>query len=279
LCRRTIACEIDLHCGRDVDCGLRFWSTDPKGQLAEGGGGEIGRRHGNPSIEEGFFVRILLVEDDKKIASFVMKGFKEAGFAVDHAGDGEDGLHLALGELYDAAVIDIMLPKMDGLTLINRLREKNINTPVIVLSAKRSTEDRIRGLETGSDDYLTKPFSFSELLARVNALIRRSTRTVEPSRLTVGDLAMDFMTREVTRQGRKIELPPREFALLEYLMRNAGRIVSKTMILEHVWDYSFDPQTNVVDVLVSRLRSKVDKDFEDKMIHTVRGVGYVLKVP
>lgn len=224
-----------------------------------------------------FDMRVLLVEDDRKIASFISKGLKEAGFAVDHAADGEDGLHLALNEPYDAAIIDIMLPKLDGLSLIEALRAQKVNTPVIILSAKRTVDDRIKGLQTGSDDYLTKPFSFSELLARVHALIRRSTRTTEPTRLHAGDLCVDFLTRETTREGKKIDLQPREFALLEYLMRNTGKVVSRTMILEHVWDYSFDPQTDVVNVLVCRLRDKVDRDFEHKMIHTIRGVGYVLK--
>jgi two-component system OmpR family response regulator len=223
-------------------------------------------------------MRILLVEDDLKIASFVVKGLKEAGFAVDHAQDGEEGLYMALTEPYDVAIIDLMLPKLDGLSLIEELRRKKINTPVIILSARRSVDDRVKGLQTGGDDYLTKPFAFSELLARVQALIRRSSRTSEPTGLTVGELSVDLLTREVSRTGTKIELQPHEFALLEYLMRNAGRVLSKTMILEHVWDYNFDPQTNVVDVLVCRLRNKVDRDFENKMIHTIRGVGYVLKV-
>jgi two-component system, OmpR family, response regulator len=222
-------------------------------------------------------MRILIVEDDKKIASFVEKGLKEAGFAVDVAHDGVDGLHLGLTEPYDAAVVDIMLPGFDGLSLIERLRAKKITTPVIILSAKRSVDDRVRGLQTGGDDYLTKPFSFSELLARIQALIRRSTRTSEPSTLTAGDLTIDLLTREVRRENEDISLPTREFALLEYLLRNKGRIVSKTSILEHVYDYSFDPQTNVVDVLVCRLRNKIDRDFDQKMIHTIRGMGYVLK--
>jgi two-component system OmpR family response regulator len=223
-------------------------------------------------------MRIILVEDDLKIASFVLKGLKEAGFAVDHAQDGEQGLYMAVTEPYDTAIVDIMLPKLDGLTLIEELRRKRINTPVIILSAKRSIDDRVKGLQTGSDDYLTKPFAFSELLARVQALIRRASRTPEPTALSIGDLSLDLLTREVFRTDKKIELQPHEFALLEYLMRNAGRVVSKTMILEHVWDYNFDPQTNVVDVLVCRLRNKVDRDFDNKMIHTIRGVGYVLKV-
>ena len=223
-------------------------------------------------------MRVLLVEDDAKIAAFIIKGLEQAGFAVDHAADGEDGLHLALSEAYDAAIIDLMLPKLDGLSLIEELRRQQINTPVIILSARRTVADRVRGLQTGSDDYLVKPFSFSELLARVQALIRRGSGTAHPSRLAAGDLVLDLLSRKVTRGSEKIELQPREFALLEYLMRQAGRVVSKTMILEHVWDYSFDPQTNVVDVLICRLRTKVDRDFEAKLILTIRGVGYVLKI-
>ncbi len=222
-------------------------------------------------------MRILLVEDDVKIASFVLKGLKAAGFAVDHVADGEAGLHMALTEPYDAAIIDIMLPQLDGLTLIERMRRKSVNTPVIILSAKGSIDDRVKGLQTGSDDYLTKPFAFSELLARVQALIRRTGGISEPTRLSVGDLFMNLLTREVIRAGRKLELQPLEFSLLEYLMRNAGKVVSKTMIMEHVWDYNFDPQTNVVEARICRLREKIDKDFPNKLIHTVRGVGYVLK--
>ncbi len=222
-------------------------------------------------------MRILLVEDDQKIAQFVRKGLQEAGFAVDHAPDGVEGLHLALGEPYDAAVVDIMLPHMDGLQLIEEMRKKKIKTPVIILSAKRSVEDRVKGLQTGGDDYLVKPFSFSELLARVQALIRRSASESEPTGLNVGNLSIDLLKREVRRDDTVLELQPREFTLLEYLMRNAGRVVSKTMILEHVWEYDFDPQTNVVDVLVCRLRNKLDKGFDQKLLHTVRGVGYVLK--
>ncbi|HDZ89724.1 MAG: response regulator transcription factor [Deltaproteobacteria bacterium] len=222
-------------------------------------------------------MRILVVEDDRKIASFISKGLKEAGFAVDVAHDGVDGLHLGENEPYDAAVVDIMLPGLDGISLIERLRTKRITIPVIILSAKRSVDDRVRGLQSGGDDYLTKPFSFSELLARIHALIRRATRESEPSTLRAGDLEMDLLGRQVRRGDQEISLPAREFALLEYLIRNKGRIVSKTSILEHVYDYSFDPQTNVVDVLVCRLRNKVDKGFDRKMIHTVRGMGYVLK--
>jgi two-component system OmpR family response regulator len=223
-------------------------------------------------------MRLLVVEDDPKIAAFVVKGLEQAGFAVDQAADGEDGLHLALSEVYDAAIIDLMLPKLDGLSLIEALRRQRINTPVIILSARRTVADRVKGLQSGSDDYLVKPFSFAELLARVQALIRRTSGMAHPTRLTAGDLSLDLLTREVVRGETAIDLQPREFALLEFLMRQAGRVVSKTMILEHVWDYNFDPQTNVVDVLICRLRHKVDRDFEPKMIHTLRGVGYVLKV-
>ena len=222
-------------------------------------------------------MRVLLVEDDERIALFVVKGLREAGFAVDHAADGEDGLHLALTETYDAAIVDVMLPKLDGLSLIAEIRKQERNTPVIILSAKRSVEDRIKGLQTGSDDYLIKPFSFSELLARLQALIRRANNISEATRLTVADLTMDLLAREVTRSGRKIELQPREFSLLEYLMRNAGRVVSKTMIMEHVWDLNFDPQTNIVESRISILRDKVDENYEKKLIHTVRGAGYILK--
>jgi two-component system OmpR family response regulator len=222
-------------------------------------------------------MRILLVEDDVKIASFVLKGLKAAGLVVDHAADGETGLHMALTVPYDAAIVDIMLPQLDGLTLIDRMRRESVNTPVIILSAKGSIDDRVKGLQTGSDDYLTKPFAFSELLARVQALIRRTGGISEPNRLSVGDLFMNLLTREVIRAGRKFELQPLEFSLLEYLMRNAGKVVSKTMIMEHVWDYNFDPQTNVVEARICRLREKIDKDFPKKLIHTVRGVGYVLK--
>ena len=222
-------------------------------------------------------MRVLIIEDDPKLASFIVKGLKQEGFAADHADNGQDGLHMILTEPYDAAVIDIMLPGLDGLSIIEKMREQGHGTPVIILSAKADVSDRVKGLQAGSDDYLVKPFAFAELAARLHALIRRSSGSVEPTRLTVADLSMDFLKREVARAGVKIDLQPREFSLLEYLMRNAERVVSKTMILEHVWDYNFDPQTNVVDVLVSRLRSKIDRDFEKKMIHTLRGVGYVLK--
>ena len=222
-------------------------------------------------------MRILLVEDDAKIAAFVDKGLRAAGYAVDHASDGESGLHLALTEPYDAAVVDIMLPKLDGLSLIGAMRRKKINTPVIILSAKGSVDDRIEWLHSGGDDYLTKPFAFSELLARVQALIRRAGGLAEPTQLIVGTLSLNLLTREVIRDGKKIELQPMEFALLEYLMRNAGRVVSKTMIMEHVWDYNFDPQTNVVEARICRLRDKIDREFATKLIHTIRGAGYVIR--
>ena len=221
-------------------------------------------------------MRVLVVEDDTKIADFVVKGLKQAGVAVDHRTNGEDGLCLALTEPYDAAVIDLMLPTLDGLSLIRELRRKRINTPMIILSAKRSIDDRVKGLHSGSDD-LTKPFAFAELLARVQALIRRAQGAVEPTRLTCGNVCIDLLAREVIRADKRIELQPREFALLEDLLRNAGRVVSKTMILGHVWDFHFDPQTNVVDVLVCRLRNKLDSDCTERLIQTIRGVGYVLK--
>ena len=222
-------------------------------------------------------MRALIVEDDPTIASFIARGLKEAGFAVDQAADGVAGLGLARTGPHDVAIVDVMLPGLDGMALIEAMRREGIGTPVLILSARQSVNDRVRGLEIGGDDYLTKPFAFPELLARVNALIRRATGAAPQTQLTVGDLTLDLMTRRAVRAGREIELRSREFALLEYLMRNAGRVVSKTMILSHVWDYAFDPRTNVVDVLVFRLREKIDKGFPTKLIHTVRGMGYVLK--
>jgi two-component system, OmpR family, response regulator len=223
-------------------------------------------------------VRVLVVEDDKKIASFVTGGLKQSGFAVDHCADGEEAFALATSTPYDVAIVDVMLPKMDGISLVQNLRRDGIKMPIIFLSAKGSVEDRVKGLQSGADDYLTKPFSFAELLARIQALIRRTTQSsAEPTRLSVGDLTMDLLTREVMRAGQIIELQPREFSLLEYLLRNVGKVVTKAMILEHIFDYSFDPQTNVVDVLVHRLRSKVDKEFPKKLIQTYRGIGYAIK--
>jgi len=222
-------------------------------------------------------VRALLIEDDDTIAEFVARGLREAGFAVDRERDGAAGLDAALGQSYDVAVVDVMLPKLDGLSLIKELRRRHITTPVLILSARHAVDDRVAGLQAGSDDYLIKPFAFTELLARVQALIRRATAAPAATHLTAGDLTLDLRSRRAARGGREIELRPRELALLEYLMRNAGRVVSKTMILSHVWDYTFDPGTNVVDVLVFRLRDRIDKGFERKMLQTVRGMGYVLQ--
>ena len=222
-------------------------------------------------------MRALIIEDDPTIADFVARGLREAGFAVDRAADGEQGLAAALRESFDVAIVDLMLPGRDGLSVIDELRKRKRPTPVLILSARRSVDDRVRGLQAGGDDYLTKPFAFAELLARVQALVRRATRAPEPTTLTVGDLSLDLLTRKVTRGEASIDLRPREFSLLELLMRNVGKVVSKTMILSHVWEYNFDPQTNIVDVLVSRLRDKIDKPFPAKHLHTVRGVGYVLR--
>ena len=222
-------------------------------------------------------MKLLIVEDDKKIAGFVTTGLKEAGFVVDHAENGDDGLHLALVETYDAAIVDLMLPGIDGLAIIKEMRDKGVNTPVLILSAKRSVDERVEGLIAGGDDYLTKPFAFTELLARVHALVRRSSMATPARRLQVADLILDSFSRKVERAGKSIDLQPLEFSLLEYLMRNAGRVVSKTMIMENVWDYNFNPGTNVVESRICYLREKVDKSFDRKLIHTVRGVGYVIR--
>ena len=222
-------------------------------------------------------VRVLIVEDDRSIADFVSSGLRQEGFAVDVADNGVDGLDLARSQPYAAAVVDVMLPRLDGLSLVAALRRAGVTTPVLFLSARHSVDDRVKGLQTGGDDYLTKPFAFPELLARVQALTRRGQVAQEPTELTFADLRLDRLTRRVERAGVPIELRPREFALLEFLMRHAGKVVSKTMIVSHVWDYSFDTGTNAVDVLVYRLRDKIDKGFEPKLLHTVRGVGYVLK--
>ncbi len=224
-------------------------------------------------------MRALVVEDDEKIASVVVGGLRQNGFAVDCAADGEAGIDLALAISYDVAILDLMLPKLDGLSLLRQLRQKRVATPVLILSARASVDDRVLGLQSGGDDYLTKPFAFSELLARVQALIRRASpqHAHDPGHLAAGDLKMDLFGREVTRGGQKIDLQTREFALLELLLRHAGRPVTKAMILEHIWDFGFDPQTNLVDVLVHRLRAKVDRDFPAKLIHTIRGVGYALR--
>ncbi len=222
-------------------------------------------------------MRVLVVEDDPAIGAFVVRGLREAGYTVDHAADGREGFSLARRERYDAVVLDLMLPGRDGLGIVEELRSAGVATPVLILTAKRSVDDRVKGLQAGGDDYLTKPYALPELLARVQALIRRSHGTPESPRLVVGDLVLDRLTRKVERQGRAIDLRPREFALLELLMRHPGTVVSKTMILSEVWGYSFDPGSNVVDVLVFRLREKIDRGFGVPLLHTVRGVGYVLE--
>jgi len=222
-------------------------------------------------------MRILLIEDDEKVASLVERGLKEEGFTVDRAHDGQEGLRMSLSKPYDTAIVDIMLPKLDGLSLIEELRRQKVNLPILILSAKRSVDDRVKGLQTGSDDYLTKPFAFSELLARVHALIRRTSAVSEPNSLVVGDLSIDLITRVVKRGDEEIPLQPKEYALLEYLARNAGKVVSRTMIMEHVWNYNFDPMTNVVEARICKLRDKIDKNFDAKLLQTVWGAGYVLK--
>jgi two-component system OmpR family response regulator len=222
-------------------------------------------------------MRILLIEDDAKTADFIVKGLQQSGFQVVHAADGEAGWRMASGKPFDLVIVDLMLPKMDGLTVIAKLREAKKNVPVIILSAKNSVDDKVRGLETGCDDYLAKPFVFSELLARIQALLRRASMVAEPTKLTVADLSIDLLSHKVTRGGEVVDIQPMEYALLEYLMRHTGRVVSKTMIMEHVWEYNFDPQTNIVEARVCRLRDKIDKPFERKLIHTVRGFGYVLE--
>jgi len=222
-------------------------------------------------------MKLLIIEDDRIIADFIIRGMKEAGYSIEHAGDGESGLAHAVSGNFDLAIIDVMLPRLDGLSVISKIRERKINLPVIILSAKRSVDERVSGLRTGGDDYLTKPFSFSELLARVEALLRRANHVTEPSTLSFKDLEIDLLSRSVTRAGNKIDLQPKEFALLEYLVRNKGRVVSKTMIMERVWDYNFDPGTNIVEARICKLRDKIDKGFQDHLIHTVRGLGYVIK--
>lgn len=222
-------------------------------------------------------MRILIIEDDSKISDFVARGLREAGFVVDQAADGKEGFAQVCSAVHDCAIIDIMLPGLDGLSIIEQMRERKINLPVLILSARRSLDDRIKGLRLGGDDYLTKPFAFVELLARVQALLRRASNIPNASSLSVHDLNMDLLARTVYRQDKKINLQPKEFALLEYLMRNAGRVVSKIMIMERVWDYNFDPQTNVVEARICRLREKVDKGFDKPLIHTIRGLGYILK--
>ncbi len=222
-------------------------------------------------------MKILLVEDDARTADFILKGLQQSGYTTVYAANGIDGLAKAKTEPCDLAVVDIMLPGIDGFTLIERLRAAGVAMPVIVLSARSSVADRIRGLQNGGDDYLVKPFSFSELIARIQALLRRVNQTAEPSTLSVGDLSIDLLGRKVYRGSERIDIQPLEFTLLEYLARNAGRVVTKTMIMEHVWEYNFDPQTNIVETRMCRLREKIDKPFAEKLIHTVRGFGYVLE--
>ena len=222
-------------------------------------------------------MKILVIEDDKKTADFLLKALKEAGYTTIHAADGRTGLMTAKTETFDLAIIDLMLPLVDGFTVIENIRQAQIPVPIIILSARNSIDDKVRGLHSGGDLYLEKPFSVTELLAYIQAQLRRSTMNAEPTTLTVADLSINLLTRKVVRNEVKIDLPPREYDLLEYLMRNAGRVVTKTMIMEHVWEYNFDPQTNIVETRLCRLREKVDKEFERKLIHTVRGFGYVLE--
>ena len=224
-------------------------------------------------------MRLLLIEDDAETAGYIVKGMRESGHTVDHAPDGREGLFLADGKGYDAIIVDRMLPYIDGLSLIQALRSKGDATPALFLSALGQVDDRVRGLKAGGDDYVTKPFAFSELLARVEALARRGKGTTVETALKVADLELDLLSRTVKRAGKKLDLQPREFSLLEFLMRHAGQVVTRTMLLEGVWDYHFDPQTNVIDVHVSRLRQKIDKGFDKPLLRTVRGAGYCLKAP
>ena len=224
-------------------------------------------------------MKILVVEDDRETASYLAKGLNESGYTVDCATDGREGLFLASTGDYNVIILDRMLPSIDGLTLLGTLRAAEIRTPALILSALGSVDDRVKGLRAGGDDYLVKPFAFSELLARLEALLRRGNGPAMATKLRVADLELDLLTRTVRRGGKPIEVLPREFRLLEYLMRNAGHVVTRTMLLEHVWDYHFDPQTNVIDVHVSRLRQKIDKTFETPLLHTVRGAGYCLRAP
>lgn len=224
-------------------------------------------------------MRILIIEDDSETAAYVSKGLSENGYTTDVAANGKDGLVRAVSEDYDLAIVDRMLPELDGLSVVETLRKADKDTPIIFLSALGGVNDRVKGLRSGGDDYLVKPFAFSELLARVEALLRRPASRVVETNLRVADLEMDLLARRVARAGQTIELQPREFRLLEYLMRHAGQVVTRTMLLENVWDYLFDPQTNVIDVHVSRLRQKIDKNFEPALLHTVRGAGYSLRGP
>lgn len=227
-----------------------------------------------------FSMRILIIEDDVEAAQYLLKAFKEQGHVADHAADGLEGYGMAEGGDYDVLIVDRMLPKLDGLSLIRSLREQNITTPVLILSALGQVDDRVKGLRAGGDDYLPKPYAFSELMARVEVLARRRSAPVnsEPTSYQIADLILDRLSHRVTRGSEEIILQPREFRLLEYLMKNAGQVVTRTMLLENVWDYHFDPQTNVIDVHVSRLRSKIDKGFDVPLLHTIRGAGYMIRV-
>lgn len=222
-------------------------------------------------------MRILIIEDDADTAAYIKKGVEEAGHLGDHASDGKEGLLYATTEPYDVLIIDRMLPEMDGLTIVRTIRASDINTPVLILSALGEVDDRVQGLKAGADDYLVKPFAFSELMARLEALLRRADVEAPTTRLQVGDLELDLLTRAVKRGGKPLDLQPREFRLLEYLMRHHGQVVTRTMLLEKVWDYHFDPQTNIIDVHISRLRGKIDKEFGKPLLHTVRGSGYILR--
>ncbi|MGH8228893.1 MAG: response regulator [Steroidobacteraceae bacterium] len=222
-------------------------------------------------------MHLLLIEDDQEAAQYLLKGLRESGYVVDHSADGKDGLSQASKGRYDLIITDRMLPHLDGLGVVKALREQGSRTPVLVLSALGTVDDRVQGLKSGGDDYLTKPFAFSELLARIEALLRRSTTTDAPTRLKVADLEMDLLSRRVTREGREIELTAREFKLLEFLLSHAGQVVTRTMLLERVWDLHFDPQTNLIDVHMSRLRQAVDRGFARPLIHTIRGTGYVIR--
>ena len=222
-------------------------------------------------------MRVLVIEDDLQAAGFITKGLQEAGYVVDHAKDGQQGLDLALSEPYDAMVVDRMIPGPNGVAVVQSVREQDIDTPVLFLSALGDVDDRVEGLKAGGDDYLVKPFAMAELLARLEALTRRGKVQGETTHLSVGDLEMDILERKVTRQGKRVYLHPREFKLLEYLMRHAGQVVTRTMLLENVWEYHFDPQTNVIDVHISRLRQKIDKPFDSAVLQTVRGAGYKLE--
>ena len=222
-------------------------------------------------------MRILVIEDDKEVATYIAKGLQENSFAVDIANDGREGLFLATGEVYDAIILDRMLPIISGLTILQTLRESEITTPVLMLSAMGEVNQRIEGLKAGSDDYMTKPFSITELVTRVQVLLKRQTGQTKITALKVGNLTLDLLSRHVSRGDKEIELKPREYQLLEYLMRHSGQVVTRTMLFEHVWDYNFDPQTNVIDVHISRLRKKIDDGFEESLLNTVRGAGYILK--